>query len=257
MDAQTLLDLYDREIRIEIVDPGLEKQTLPGLTRMIRPAPGMNFISYSRLEPERLDKVIQDQIDFFLQYDQPFTWRVFDHDLPPELPEKLIAHGFEPDDEPDAILALDLLGRDHSFSVPGNVDVRQLSEVSQLDDVVQVEQQVLGGDFNWLKQRLAVYLNTPDYLSVYVAYRAELPVSTGWVFFYPGSQFAGLFGGSTLAQYRGQGLYSAVLAARAQEALNRGRRFLVTGASDMSRPILLRRGFRQITKERDYVYRKD
>jgi len=35
---------------------------------------------------------------------QPFSWHVCDHDSPPRLKERLLAHGFAPDDDPDAIM---------------------------------------------------------------------------------------------------------------------------------------------------------
>ena len=211
MDRRVLLDLHDRELRIEIETPGVEKQTFPGLTRVIRPAPGMNFVLYSRLEPGKLDQAILDQIAFFQKFDQPFSWQVFDHDLPPELPERLAAHGFEPDDDPAAVLVLDLHASEFISAPLKRLEVRRLTDVEQLDDVVRVEEQVNGGDFRWLKQRMMPHFEIAGYLSVYVGYLEGRPVSTGWIYFHPGSQFAGLFGGATLAEFRGQGWYAAVL----------------------------------------------
>jgi GNAT superfamily N-acetyltransferase len=52
---------------------------------------------------------------------------------------------------------------------------------------------------------------------------------------------------STLAAYRGQGLYTALLAARAQESIQRGIRFLTVDASPMSRPILEKLGFQWLS----------
>jgi len=77
-------------------------------------------------------------------------------------------------------------------------------------------------------------------------------VSSAWVRFNPGSQFASLWGGSTLEQYRGQGHYTALMAVRAQEAARRGVRFLTVDASPMSRPILEKQGFRVISWANDY-----
>jgi predicted acetyltransferase len=67
------------------------------------------------------------------------------------------------------------------------------------------------------------------------------------VYYHPHSQFADLWGGSTLPNCRGRGLYTAVLAARVQEAVQRGYRFLTIDASPMSRPIVARHGFRLLT----------
>jgi hypothetical protein len=46
-------------------------------------------------------------------------------------------------------------------------------------------------------------INDPEHLSVYVAYAYGLPVSAAWISFHEHSQFAGLWGGSTLAAYPG------------------------------------------------------
>ena len=83
-------------------------------------------------------------------------------------------------------------------------------------------------------------------MSIYVAYADDQPVSTAWIYCSPGSQFASLWGGSTLSEYRGQGFYSALLSIRAQEARDRGIRYLTVDASTMSQPILEGFGFEKI-----------
>ena len=128
-----------------------------------------------------------------------------------------------------------------------SIEITRLTQLDQLDDVVRVEEQVLGGDFGWLKRRLSEHLAIPDYLSVYVAYVDGQPACSGWIYFYPHNAFAGLFGGATLPALRKRGLYTAVLAVRVREALQRGYRFVTTGASPMSRPILQQHGFQFLT----------
>jgi hypothetical protein len=247
MDQQHLLALYDTQLRIEIEYPDVRKETFPQLVRFTKPAPGMNFISYSRLDEADLDTVIQEQVAHFAPMPQPFSWHVCDHDSPPGLKEHLLAHGFAPDDDPDAVMVLVVQEATPTLLKLIAVDVRRITQRDQLDDVVRVEEQVWGGDFSWLKQRLSAHLEIPDYLSVYVAYVDEQPACSGWTYFHPHSQFAGLFGGATLPTYRQRGLYTAVLAIRVQEAVRRGTRFLATGASPMSQPILTRNGFRLLT----------
>ncbi len=57
---------------------------------------------------------------------------------------------------------------------------------------------------------------------------------------------ASLWGGSTISGFRKRGLYTALLAVRAQEANARGVRYLTVNASAMSRPILEKFGFEVI-----------
>jgi len=72
--------------------------------------------------------------------------------------------------------------------------------------------------------------------------------------FRPGTDFAGLWGGSTLPAWRGRGIYRAMVAARAQRAAARGVRYLQVDASDDSAPILRRLGFRAVTTTTPYVW---
>jgi hypothetical protein len=73
MNTDELLALYDKEQRIEIEYPGVQKAAFPDLVRFVRPAPCMNYVSYSRLDEASMDVTIQQQIAFFSQMDQPFS----------------------------------------------------------------------------------------------------------------------------------------------------------------------------------------
>lgn len=247
-----LLDLYDRELRIEIEHPGTHKETFPGLVRFTRPAPGMNFISYSRLDRAALDDAIEAQVAHFLPLSQPFEWLACAHDAPPELGARLTAHGFEAD-TPGAIMVLDLSAVPAALQAPAGADIRTVTTRAGLEDVIRVEQEVWGGDFGWMRQRMGDHLAIPDYLSLYVAYVDGEPAAVAWTYFYAG-HFAGLFGGSTVARHRGRGLYRLLLAARAQEALRRGYAFLTVNANDQSGPIVARHGFFQLTTAVDYEW---
>jgi hypothetical protein len=79
-------------------------------------------------------------------------------------------------------------------------------------------------------------------------------VSAGWVRYVGGTEFATLWGGSTLAGWRGRGCYTALVRFRARLAIERGYRFLQVDASDDSRPILVRAGFVEVTTTTPYVH---
>jgi predicted GNAT family acetyltransferase len=85
--------------------------------------------------------------------------------------------------------------------------------------------------------------NYPDYISVYGAYVDDKPVASARMYYPENSQFSSMWGGGTLPEYRGKGVYTALVAARVQEAIGRGRRFLTIDASPMSRPIVEKLGF--------------
>lgn len=79
-------------------------------------------------------------------------------------------------------------------------------------------------------------------------------VSAAWLVSKPGTEFAGLWGGSTLADWRGRGIYRALVARRAALATTGGVRYLQVDASDDSLPILERLGFIAITTTTPYVW---
>lgn len=255
IDLQKVLTDYDREMRVEIEYPEARKETLPEVVRFISPSPGMNFILYSCLNASNAEQVIQEQIEAFRQMGRPLSWKVYDHDQPSDLKERLVAQGFEQDEEPGAIMVLDLHDVHPALLAPVNLDVRRLQSSSQLEDVIWVEEQVWGGSFEWIRQRLGSHMALPGYLSVYVAYMDGKPACSAWIYFHTKSQFASLWGGSTLKEYRKRGLYSAILAARVQEARQRGYRYLTIDASSMSEPIVARYGFHLLDRACDYAWK--
>ncbi|MBI3943492.1 MAG: GNAT family N-acetyltransferase [Chloroflexi bacterium] len=254
MDMQEILMLFDKEQRLEIEYPGARKEVLPQLVRFVRPAPGMNFVLYSCLDEVTADAVIEEQIAYFSPMNQPFEWIVYDHDKPASLKDRLVAHGFKPDD-PGALMVLDLLEAPAALLAPVTADVRPITRRDQLEDVIRIEEQVWGGKFGWIKQRMGDHLEIPGYLSVYVAYVEGQPVCTGWTYFHPNSHFVGLWGGSTVEAYRHQGLYTAILSIRVQEAIRRGYRYLLINAGPMSQPIVARHGFQLLTFANSYGWK--
>lgn len=81
-----------------------------------------------------------------------------------------------------------------------------------------------------------------------------IPLHASRIEFVPGTDFAGLWGGSTLAAWRGRGLYRATVAARARIAAARGVRYLQVDASADSAPILRRLGFVALTTTTPYIW---
>jgi GNAT superfamily N-acetyltransferase len=154
-------------------------------------------------------------------------WKYYSHDGP-ELREKLLAAGLEPDDEETVVVA-------EAASIPpppADVELREEADV-----FIELAKTVFGEEHGPL----------PDGAVAVVAYVDGQPVSGGRVDLDPGVEFAGLFGGVTLPEHRGRGLYRATVARRAEIAREAGYRFLYVDALPTSRPILERNGFVQLT----------
>jgi predicted GNAT family acetyltransferase len=247
MDRLQLTRLYDQDQRINVEYPDSRREVTPDVVRHIDTSDlRQGHVIYSQLTESNAEVVIREQIAFFEKLRQNFEWKLFEHDRPSDLKVRLEAHGFIVE-EAEAVMVLDLAEAPPVLWQPVAQDVRRISDPGQLADVLTVQQQVWDEDFSWLGEYLAGALTRfPDQMSVYVAYVDEQPASAAWTYFPRHSQFASLWGGSTVSGYRGRGLYTALLAVRTQEARGRGRTFLTVDASNMSRPILEKFGFQQI-----------
>jgi GNAT superfamily N-acetyltransferase len=145
-------------------------------------------------------------------------------------------------------MVLDLASPPTALTQPITHDVRQIADTQIVRDILHNVQRVVFHDDEEESQRhiesfVASIEQSPDQIVFYAAYVNEIPVSAAWITFAQESSFAGLWAGATLEGYRGRGLYTALLAVRAQEAIRRECRFLYIDASPMSRPIVAKHGF--------------
>jgi N-acetylglutamate synthase-like GNAT family acetyltransferase len=81
-------------------------------------------------------------------------------------------------------------------------------------------------------------------------------VSAGRLNRVAGTEFAGLWGGATLPDWRGKGIYRALTAARARFAMGEGVRYIHSDCSAMSRPILERSGLVAVTTTTPYIWKR-
>lgn len=247
MDRQELLALYDREERMAVTFPDMRREASDRVVRLAPLAPKRGFrdgvVIYSRLDEATVEPAIDQQMQAFAALGVNFEWKVFDHDTPADLRQRLLARGFE-SDEPEAIMALPLAQAPPALLAPPSHDVRLLDDPDVLDDVLAVQREVWQQEHSGLAGYLRdTMIQHPELLSVYVVYDQGRPVASSWLYHDPASPFAGLWGGSTLEEHRGRGIYTALLAARVQQALRRGAAYLTIDASPMSAPIVQRFGF--------------
>jgi hypothetical protein len=254
MNKSSLLIQYDKDLRLRIMYPEARKEITNDVVRIIRRAPGMNVVSFTFANETRLDHVIDREVDYFTPMKQPFTWKVYDHDLLPSLKDKLALRGFAGDDDPAAVMVLDVENAPDALFQPAATDIRRIDSLEGLQDIIHVLDQVWGGHHTWVNERLGMHLHVPGYLSVYAAYIDGQPVSIAWTYF-PRGQFATLFAGSTVAEYRKQGLYTSLLATRLKEIRERGYRYAVVEAGTMSQPIVARHDFQHLTTVYDYEWK--
>jgi hypothetical protein len=247
MNKSQIIALYDQDQRINIEYPDTQREVTPNVVRHINlSGTGDGAIIYCQLTEANAEVVIRQQVAYFGIIGQDFEWKVLDYDRPSDLRERLGFNGFEVE-EAEAIMVLDLSDAPEILWQPVRHNVQRIIHPEKISDVITVEQQVWDEDYAQLGRYLRQTLSThAEQMSVYVAYVDEQPVSTAWTYFSKQSQFASLWGGSTISSFRRQGLYTALLAVRAQEARSRQLDYLTVDASAMSRPILEKFGFETI-----------
>ncbi len=255
-DAE-ILALFDREMRANPPPPGpgYRQERLAGASYTVGPSPEphQNTVEFTALDEGTADGCIDAVVARFAELKHSIEWKVHAHDRPAGLGARLLAKGFEQGGR--ETLMVRPVGTDDAPTSPAGIDIRRVTDPAALADLVAVETEVWDDDNNWLAGALAAELaQDPQALAIYIAYAGAAPVSTGWIRFHGGRAFATLWGGSTLKAYRSRGIYRALVGIRAALARSRGAAYLAVEASDDSRPILERNGFRALTVIDSYFW---
>ncbi|MER7351233.1 N-acetyltransferase [Streptomyces aurantiacus] len=260
MDHTTVLAAYDRQIRrnLDTVGPdgpGVLIERAGGVVRRVGAAHDWNGVLWSGLDETTADEAIAAQVRHFTARGLEFEWKAYTHDLPADLPGRLLAAGFAPEPaETLMVAAVDELPLD--APPPEGVRLLPVTDAEGVRLMVDVHEQAFGTDGSALGRQILDQLTTaPESVAAVVALAGDTPVSSARLEFQPGTDFAGLWGGGTVAQWRGRGVYRSLIAYRARLAQARGVRYLQVDASDQSRPILGRLGFTELAKTTPYVYR--
>lgn len=252
MQPDEILALFDQQERFHVSFPEAQREEVhPDLVRLVEHGEKTGVVIYSKLTADNADASIQEQLAYFRGLDYSVEWKLFDHDTPPDMKARLLEAGFEAQDD-EALMILDIETAPKSLFQPSDHDMRRITSTDRIRDVIDLQRIVWEeDDLDFLERRLTHDLeHIPDILSMYVAYVDGIPACSAWIYFSPNSQFASLWGGSTLPEYRKRGLYTAILGVRVREAQARGRRFLYIDASPMSKPIVERHGFVHLSTSR-------
>jgi GNAT superfamily N-acetyltransferase len=256
-DVAALLAAYDDQVRpseARNLPAGAYAETDGPIVRVVGLYQG--FVSAPAelsLDGDELDALITRQREFFADRGEAVEWKTRAHDRPDDLPERLRRAGFVP--EPTETVLIGLAGpqaEQHAPSPPG-VSIRLTDAPEDMRRVAAMESEIYQEDWGWMADELIGRVQTGQF-AVFVAEADGQVVSSAWLVFKPGAQFAGLWGGATRPAWRGRGVYRALVARRAQVAAAQGVRFLQVDASDDSRPILERLGFVAITTTTPYVW---
>lgn len=245
MDIDAIRGLYDRYERREASFPSYRREPTERLVRMVSLDGGNSIVCHSSLSGTDADAAIEGEIEYFRGLGLGFEWKYYSYDEPADLLGRLSAKGFSIGED-EAIMALELERLPAELRAKPTHDIRRVVDEKTFADFVAADSEAWpdeDGREALLATLRATLRDEGERVSVYVAYVEGVPACSARIVFPPASPFASLWGGATLAPFRERGIYTAILAVRAQEALDRGYRFLTIDASPMSRRIVAKRGF--------------
>lgn len=212
---------------------------------------GHGFVSYRGLDGADIPALVRGATAYFGGRDdvEQVEWKTRAHDHAPGLHEALTAHGYVAG-EPESVM----IGRAQALAVdvplPDGVALRRVTTASDVARMVAMQDEVFGTRTN--AEELLRRMRTARGIECWVAEAEGRVVSAGRLHPVPGTDFAGIWGGATLPQWRKQGIYRALTAARARSALAAGHRLIHSDSTPWSRPILEAYGFVKVTETTPY-----
>jgi GNAT superfamily N-acetyltransferase len=256
MADDELLRAFTEQIRRnpapEGPDSRVEKEDR--LVRVVTPGAGWSGVMWSDLSEADADEVIAAQLSRFAQTGRMWEWKHYSYDRPADLPARLIAHGFSPE-PPESLLVARIADLPKDVPTPEGVTLAPVIDDDGVRDLVRVHDEVFGGDHHAIGESLAPRLHeSPPSVLAVVAMVGDRPVSSARVEYHRGTEFASLWGGGTLPEWRGRGVFRSLVAWRAARAAQEGFRYLQVDATEDSRPILERLGFVKIAVTTPFVH---
>jgi len=173
-------------------------------------------------------------------------WELGDSSQPRDLVPRLLALGLQRDEDEPVAIGMVLRGSPE-WEPPAAVTARRVETAAELRAAREVQREAFGDprpvDDDQVERD---FTREGREGATFVALVRGVPVAAAYASYTPHGLL--LFGGATLASWRGQGAYRALVAARAREAAGRGTPVLVTHAGHMSQPILRRLGFEPVAR---------
>jgi len=256
MDHVAVLALFDRDMRegAQPDGPGARVERTGRVVRQVAAEHGWNGVVWSDLDEASADEAIAEQIAYYTGLGREFEWKLYGHDLPVDLGQRLRAAGFTAEPE-ETLMIAEAADLTLDVEPPEGIRFLPVSDRAGVDLVADVHEKAFGTDSSRLRHQLLARLrDDPDTVVAVVALAGDVPVSAARMELVPGTRFAGLWGGGTVESWRGRGVYRALVAHRARAAVDRGYRYLQADAMATSRPILERLGFEPLTITQPHVY---
>ena len=260
-DSAAFLRAYDQQLRTDAETPSAISVETLGPIRLVDFGRGRGFVTYADLadaDAATIRAWVEQAVSYFRGKPEitRVEWKTRGHDHAPGLDRALTDNGFVAE-EPESIMIgpADKLAVD--VPLPDGVTLRQVTEENDVRAMSAVADGIFGDPVSperadSILQRLA----SDDGMELWVAEADGEIISSGRLEPIAGTDFAGLWGGSTLAKWRGKGIYRALTAVRARSALRLGKTLLHSDSTEFSRPILERSGLIKVSTTTPYQWKR-
>jgi GNAT superfamily N-acetyltransferase len=258
MDHHAVLALFDAQMRRDAPpEDGSRVERFGGVVRHTGAAVhDWTVVLWSDLTADTADAAIADQVAWLAGPQgagREFEWKLYAHDRPADLGDRLRAAGFAPEPA-ETLMVAEIAALPTEVRPPEGVRLVPVTDAAGVALMARAHDGAFGTDGTRLHARLLDQLATgADSVRMTVAMAGDEPVCSARVEFHRGTRFASLWGGGTVPAWRGRGVYRALVAHRALLAAAEGFRYLQVDASDDSRPILRRLGFEPLSVTTPYL----
>jgi GNAT superfamily N-acetyltransferase len=239
--------------RHPVDSPGVRVEAEERVTRTVGTDGSWRAVVWSRLTEDDADDVIAREIA--RAAGTAFEWKLYSHDRPTDLPGRLRAAGLTP--EPvETVMVAEIAELDLPVTDPEGVRLAAVDHPSGVEAMLRVHDDVFGAGsvYPSVVEAVRTALDMrPKPIEAVIAWAGDVAISAGRVEFHEGTDFASLWGGGTLPEWRGRGVFRALVGHRALLARERGYRYLQVDALPTSRPILQRMGFHPLAETTPWV----
>ncbi len=256
-----LLAAYDDCLRTDAETPSALTVKQHGSLRLVTFVHGRGFVTYRELgvpDAASIRRLVLEVMTYYRENPgiTRIEWKTRGHDHAPGLHDALVEQGFVADERESIMIGTArALGVD--VPLPGKVTLRRITDEPDVRAMSAMQDEVFGDPVSFeMADALLRRLSIGDGMELWVAEANGRIISAGRLEPVHGTDFAGIWGGATRKEWRGQGIYRALTARRARSALEMGKTLLHSDSTEFSRPILERSGFTRVSTTTPYRWQR-
>ncbi len=232
---------------------GDERHVTPEYVLWMGPTsdPHHNVVQRLRIAPGMLPQIVERARAWFTARGRhQATWEVSQSATPKDLDKQLIELGLTPD-HPDPVAIGMVRAEPLSTLQSSEVVAKRVETLDEYIACCKIVQVCFGTPLAEYAQSQFDLLQADQQKTSWIALLNGTPVAMADAIHLEAATV--LAGGATLPDARGRGAYSSLLAARSDYAVSCGAPVLVTQAGSISRPILRKFGFQEVSEVRIFV----